>query len=297
MPLTDALYNPVTLVALIALAGTVFLAWPRSEERRRQRVEKWATTKLVPLTPEVATALQKALAGRDRFGAATLTLLAAGSIPVMLGHPDRSTSISAVWTLATTCAVVSMLTTAWRLARPWFAVDAVRSARVRSVSLHDYVFPPVRWLAWCAALVCLAASVLVLLPAPSLAAATVRAAPLIGVVVTTAAAEWVGRRTVQLPQPAQDAAELYALDAWRCELASDSFQALPLLAVPALVVSGLSWPADDGTMVAFQLMGWALLGLVLLFQRFPEYSMTWTRHRLWPELPDETIIETKAAAL
>lgn len=297
MILTDALRDPVTLVTLIALAGAIFLGWPRSEERRRQRAEKWATTKLVRLTPEVTTALQKALTSRDRFGAAALALVAAGSIPIVLVHPDTSTSVAAAWTLAITCAVVSMLTAAWRLARPWFAVDAVRSARVRSVSLHDYVFPPVRWLAWCAALACLAASVLVLLPAPSLASATVRAAPLLGVVVTTATAEWVGRRTVRLPQPARDAAELYALDAWRCALASDSFQALPALAVPALVVSSLSWPADDGTVVAFQLMGWALLILVLLFRRFPEHSIIWSRHRLWPELPDDTIIETKAAAL
>lgn len=297
MPLADVLHNPVTLVVLIALAGAVFLAWPRSEERRRQRVEKWASTKLVPLTPEVTTALGAAMTSRDHFGAATLALIVAGSIPMMLGHPDRSTSISAVWTLATTCAVMAMLTAAWRLARPWFAVDAARSARVRAVTLRDYVFPPARWLAWCAALACLAASALVLLSVPSLAAAAVRAVPLIGVAVTTVAAEWVGRRTVRLPQPARDAAELYALDAWRGELASDSFQSLPLLAVQALVVSGLSWAADDGIAVAFQLMAWTLLVLVLLFRRFPAYSMTWTRHRLWPELPDGTILETKAAAL
>lgn len=297
MPLADVLHNPVTPVVLIALAGAVFLAWPRSEERRRQRVEKWAGTKLVPLTPEVTTALSAAMTSRDRFGAATLALIVAGSTPLMLGHPDRSTSVSAVWTLATTCAVVAMLTTAWRLARPWFAVDAARSARVRAVTLRDYVFPPARWLAWGAALACLAAAVPVLLSAPSLAVAAVRAVPLIGVAVTTVAAEWVGRRTVRLPQPAQDAAELYALDAWRCELASGGFQSLPLLAVQALVVTALTWPADDGMAVAFQLMGWTLLVLVLLFRRFPTYSMTWTRHRLWPELPDGTIIETKAAAL
>jgi len=297
MPLADVLHNPVTLVVLIALAGAVFLAWPRSEERRRQRVEKWASTKLVPLTPEVTTALSAAMTSRDRFVAATLTLIVAGSTPLMLGHPDRSTSISAVWTLATTCAVVAMLTTAWRLARPWFAVDATRSARVRAVTLRDYVFPPARWLAWCAALACLAASVLVLLSVPSLAAAAVQAAPLLGVAVTTVAAEWVGRRTVRLPQPARDAAELYALDAWRGELASESFQSLPMLAVQAFIVNGLTWPADDGIAVAFQLMAWTLLVLLLLFQRFPAYSMTWTRHRLWPGLPDGTIIETKAAAL
>jgi hypothetical protein len=70
-----------------------------------------------------------------------------------------------------------------------------------------------------------------------------------------------------------------------------------MLAVQALIVSGLTRPADDGIAVAFQLMAWTLLVLLLLFQRFPAYSITWTRHRLWPELPDGTIIETKAAAL
>jgi hypothetical protein len=285
------------LVVLICLAGSVVLAWPRSTDRRQARVEKWATQKLVRLSPDVARALDRALTSRDRFGAAALALIGAGSIPIALGHPDESASVSAVWTLSTTAVVAWMLTTAWRLARPWFAVDAARSARARAATLRDYVFPPVRWLAWGAALACLAGCALALPSAPTPAEAVVRTAPLLGVAATTAMAEWVGRRTVDLPQPARDAAELYALDAWRCELAGDSFQILPLWAVQALIACSLSWSADDATALAFLLISATLLVLVLLFRRFPGYNITWTRHRLWPELPDGTIIETKVAAL
>ncbi len=293
-----ALPDLVTLaLVLVPLAGAAFMIWPRSTERRQCQVEKWAHTNLATLTPDITAALNKALTSRDRLGGVALTLVAAGALPLAFMRAGRLVTTSAVWTLLIVAALVATLAAAWRLARPWFGVGPTRWARTRAVSLNDYVFPPVRWIAWLTCLVCLMASVTVLLSPKSVAGAAMGAGPSIGVAAAVAVAEWNGRRAARLSQPARDAVELYALDAWRCHVAGAGFQLLALWGAQVMAFTSTNYVANTVAAALLQLAGWGLLVVFFLARRFPAYSITWMRHRLWPSLRDGETVETEVVTL
>lgn len=283
-------------LVLLPLAGAAFSLWPRSAERRTRRVEKWADTNLVSLTPEVAAALDRALRGRNRANGVLLLALGAAGLPVaFVGGDFRSPAAAWGWTLLLTAGFLLLpLFGNRQLARPWFTVGRTRSARPRAVGLADYLFPPVRRRAWVSGLVCLAAAALVVFTATS-ATEIAGALPAIGLAVAVAGAEWLGRRTASRPQPARDAAELYALDAWRADVVTSEFNDLGVVGL--YVTMFLTHYVTNETVGGILFL--TTLGMFLMVigtRRSRESGITWTRSRLWPSLPDDQTVEVERVA-
>ncbi|MGC3994381.1 MAG: hypothetical protein QM779_09790 [Propionicimonas sp.] len=291
---TLSLFTLATLV-LVPLVGAATMFWPASVARRERRVRTWAEKHLAVLTPDVATAVDTALARRRRLDGVLLLLLSLVALPVAFVQAGDGVVRAVVMTLCVSLGVVAALTASWQLSRPWFEVGPTRSARPRAVSLRDYVFPPVRWCAWASGAVCLAGIVLVLLAGAPPAVTAVGTAPSIGVVASVLASEWNGRRAARRPQPARDAAELYALDAWRADVAGTAFQAPAWFGGYVTIVVTWRFVPDPVASALLQVAGVLLLVLWIATKRIRAYGMTWTRHRLWPTLADGDTITVEAA--
>jgi hypothetical protein len=289
----NLLFAIALILVLLVLAGR--LLWFSSAERRKRQVAKWAQTNLVALTPDVTAALDRALASRNRINAVSMLLFGAAVLPLAFVDGGVSSSWMAWgWTTLGLAFLASVLTGNRQLARPWFAVGPTRSARPRAVELADYVYSPLRWRAWASAVICLSAAALVVWRARSVTEAA-GVAPAIGVAASVGVAEWMGRRTASRPQPAGDAAELYALDAWRADVTSSEFHDLGLMGL--YMMPFLSSYTASTTVSAILLL--AALGLLLLTiatRHFGAYNITWVRHRLWPTLEDGEVLDAEVVS-
>jgi hypothetical protein len=269
----------------VPVAVAVFTLWPHSAEGRKRQVLRWANENLVALTPEIGAALETALARRRRAVGALAFLctsvgaaLALGRSPLGSGDPvvDGRTILILTWIAIT-------LAQGLQVRHQWFPAGPTRSARVRSVTLSDYVPRPLRWSAWASAGVCLMGLAVV----PVHARTPVATAPVVCVLIALVVAEWNGRRTAARPQPARDEAELYAQDAWRTEVARYGFQGIAL-------GGGLATAYLDGAPpvagTVLRASGVALMLASVVVAVIPARPIEWTRARLWPGLrPGETI--------
>ena len=111
-----------------------------------------------------------------------------------------------------------------------------------------------------------------------------RSLPSLGVLTALAVAEWTGHRAAARPQPARDAAELYAQDAWRTGAARYGFQGIALWG--GIATTFQTW--NDALMpvaeTLLRLLGYGLIVLSVIVLLLPYPPMTWTRRRLWPGL-------------
>lgn len=287
----------LVVLVLGPLVGAAHSLWPRSAERRTRKVDKWAATNLVTLTPEVAAALDRALTSRMRVNGVLLLVLGAAGLPVaFVGGGFRSPAAVWGWTVLLAVSLLFLpLMGNRQLARPWFTVGQTRSARPRAVGLDDYLFPPVRRRAWASGLVCLAAAGLVLFTAESSTDAA-GALPGVALAVAVAAAEWLGRRTASRPQPARDVAELYALDAWRSDVVTSQFNDLGLSGLYVTMFL-MHFTASETVGGILFLTAVALFLLVIATRRSRELGIIWTRHRLWPSLQDGESVDAEVVAL
>lgn len=274
---------PCFLLAMLVGGGLLYL-WPRSAVVRDRRVQRWATENLVPLTPEIAAAADAALTFRNRLVGAAILLTAALTGPSLF-VPDAGTGPAiAPWFVAIAMGTLITLAQSVQLARPWFAAGTTRAARLRPVTLEDYVPRPLRWSAWLSGLVCLTTVVLGSVTAASLTEAALRSAPSCGVLVALAVAEWTGRRAAARPQPARDAAELYAQDAWRTGAARYGFQGIALWGGIATTFQTWNYDLMPVAETVLRLFGYGLIILSVIVLVLPYPPMNWTRQRLWPGL-------------
>jgi len=272
------------LASAVPLAAGIALAWPVNDARRQRRVTTWARTNLVPLSPGIARALDQSIHRRNRVAGVAVSIAAIGlSVLLATGWEALATA----WALIVAMGIALTLAGVWQLQRDWFRPSHSRSARVREVTLDDYVPRPARLCAWTAGLLCLTASVASAIIEPSPDAAPITLG--VGVLAAVAVAEWGGRRAASRPQPARDAAELYAQDAWRSEVARNGFQNIPLWGGMALMQ--FQW--SDGTalhpasrIAALGLMIVAFIPLLMAMS-----GPAWTRKRLWPQLrPGQCVV-------
>lgn len=286
---------PGGLLAVMVGAALAYL-WPRSAASRDRHVQRWATENLVALTPDIAVAADAALTFRNRLVGAAILVTAVLTGPSLF-VPDSGDGPSiAPWSVAIAVGTGITVAQSVQLARPWFAAGATRAARLRAVTLEDYVPRPLRWSAWLSGAVCLITVVLGSVTAASAIDAALRTAPSFGVLAALAVAEWTGRRAAARPQPARNAAELYAQDAWRTAAARYGFQGIAVWGGIATTFQTWNYDSLPVAEALLRLVGYGLIILSVIVLLLTYRPMDWTRQRLWPTLrPGEAVgVETVA---
>ncbi|PKQ32245.1 MAG: hypothetical protein CVT62_04285 [Actinobacteria bacterium HGW-Actinobacteria-2] len=277
-----------------------FLLWPHSRQRRQKWAEQWARQNLVRLTPEINDAVVTNATITGRVAGVAAILVAAIEAAMTLTSPDGDIPTPQLWTLVISFGALLTGVGVWRLQSPWLRPSATRAAHLRSTRLSDYVPPSLRWSARTAAALCLAAAVGVALLDPASVTTTAGLSTLIpaGIVVAAAImAEWSGRIAAAHPQPARDAVELYAQDAWRAGIARQGFQGVAMWGGLVLGFTGTQIPGHAqlvGTIT--QLIGLSLMiGATLTTAALP--PIEWTRKRLWPSLGPGEWVSAQAVTL
>lgn len=229
----------------------------------------------------------------------------AAALPIRRLEASGTSSFAFILILISSTAVAS----AWLALSATGRFDAIETtapvARSRAVTLADYVAPRRRaanWIGSGLALLLATGAVVAQqmtsrldgLATGALVAACVVA---FGVVTFT---EVVGRRLSDLPEPAGSAAHLYAQDAFRSSLLGDVF-AVNILATQmlwlgsSLAVSRLSDPDVANPWVDWIIpFGLGGIGVMLAYLQGPRSDRShtpWFRHRLWPTLEPDLILE------
>jgi hypothetical protein len=288
-------FESILLAATLAAAALFF--WPRSAVSRDRTLQRWASENLVPVTPEIASALETAITRRNRFvgGAIIIATITAAPFLFVAGAGERPEI--GPWLMAISLGIWVTLALGAQLRWAWFPVGSTRAARLRAVTLADFVPRPLRWSAWLSGAICLLTVVLVALTAHSIAQAAARAAAAIGVLVALVVAEWNGRRAAARPQPARDATELYAQDAWRTSAARYGFIGVTQWGGIATTFQAWNYDAMPVAEGLLRLAGWGLIVLSVVVLLFPQRPMDWTRQRLWPTLRPGEYVGVEVVAL
>ena len=279
------------LFTLPLAALSLFLIWPRSEAAKAHMTARWAGENLIELTPEISAAYLRAGLATSRV-VGILGLAASVLVVVALATLPADTATDAIWIVAIAIgAAVTMIST-WRARRPWLQPSQRRIAHLRATRLADYVPTPLRVGAWVAGASSLTAAILAW---PHLEGLTrLNAAAAVMVAIAVGMAEWSGAVAAAHPQPARDAVELYAVDAWRTGNARLGLQNIALWggACASALSHQVSPPLLGHLMlsVGAVLSLWAVLGLV-----WPQ-PVAWMRRRLWPSLGPGERVSTQAVA-
>jgi hypothetical protein len=264
-----------SVFVLILVAAFLGITFIRSRSRRWRAGDKWARRHQAYIAPEWVAEVDRQLETNRRLdlGAWLVLFVTVSIVP--------RTDVAWGACLATLPALV-MLTRGVLLGRD--LPRGPRVARLREVSLSDYVSSSTRWVMWGAAIVSCGLTV---------AAAVRRTSPVLlvpGAVLLLGAAvvEVSGKRLARRPEPAIDASHLYWQDCLRVDAVRTAagmsvlatwilLQELPFLDVP---------PADFDYV-------WSLVyavGLSGLFVaaigavRAQDHPVDHMRSRLWPTL-------------
>jgi hypothetical protein len=278
------------LIALTMLiAGLVGLR-ERPEARRRQDTARWARENLVTLTPAIAEQLDRARTRRTRATAWSAVVMAPVAALAALGA-DRVT----VWLAVLGAAIVAEAVATAQLERPWqVATDGARTARVRRVSLDDYVPRPLRGCAWFAGMFALASALLI---PGGISERGRHGALALGIAAALLLAEWRGRRLAALPEPAREPVELYAQDVWRAELAQSGFRGITVCAALVTTAPGFTAAADPHLGGVFFGVGLGLMVAAVVSTRFSRHPAGRVRRRLWPDLDANEVVRATPAAV
>ncbi|MCE1174706.1 MAG: hypothetical protein LWW77_08890 [Propionibacteriales bacterium] len=277
--------------ALPLIAISLYLLRARSQDAQQQLVARWAARNLVELTPEIAAAYLRASFATSRLIGAIGLVMAVTLVASSVALPDGS-AVDLIWVEAVVLGTIVTIVGTWRARRPWLDAGSRRIAHTRATRLADYVPPPLRVGAWFAGASCLTAAFLAF---PHLdGVGRLNATAAVMVVVALGVAEWTGAVAATHAQPARDAVELYAVDAWRTGNARLGLQSIAMWGgVSTNVLAHYLQPhllADVFRMVAIALMFWSGVG-----QAWPQ-PIAWTRRRLWPTLAPGERVSTQAVA-
>jgi hypothetical protein len=280
-----------TVAALIA-AATVGL-WPRSTNRRNRAVEHWARANLATLSPEISVATEHALRRTYRgIGtwalAAGIALIAITVASIALGGVAVNTfgsgshELLVWWSVLFSFGLGTTVTLCWQLSRPWFKTGQA-SPSPKAVSLSDYLPPSIRVSAWITAAACLVTLALlpfILRPGPRLG---VQIGGTSAVLVTLLFVEWLGRRMVARPQPA-DTAQRYTHDMWRANILQICFRSITIWGGLSLAPLGFGDILNHQLGGSFTLVGIGLMLTAVITQLLNLQPAAHARARLWPQL-------------
>lgn len=281
------------IVLATGLAGMASVTlWLTATRWRAWRGDKWARRNLAVVAEARVPALDQWLNRRQRRGGALVLLAAVLVLVVPLGA-DGGPPL-AMWLLLVAIGSIGTLLSATDLSRPFLVTGKASLARVKAVSVADYVSPRMRVLAWLSAGLVVADVAFLSVAAarqgsgPPWLLITVAAMVVLGLAV----AEWAGRHLSERPEPAEDAADLYWQDAVRAEAIQAGFSG-PLVWGVMVLTASPQFDPMPGAWVPFAvvtLVGSMLLGLGFVLASLDNMSMAWTRKRLWPELGPGEIV-------
>jgi hypothetical protein len=281
-------------VVLLLMALTMLIAGmaglrERPEARRRPDIARWARENFITLTPAIADQLDRARTRRRRATAWSAVAMA----PVM-ALASIGADAAVVWLAVLGAAVVAEAVATAQLERPWeVALEGTRTARVRRVSLYDYVPRTLRGCGWFAGAAALASALL----SPGIEDRGRHGAVALLVVAALVQAEWRGRRLAALPEPAREPAELYAQDVWRAELAQSGFRGITVCAALVMTSPGFTAAADPHMRGVFFGVGLALMVAAVVSTRFSTRPAGRVRQRLWPDLDANEVVRATPAAV
>jgi hypothetical protein len=277
--------------AVPLIAMSLFLLWPRSPAARQRLVTRWAADNFVALTPEIASAYLRAGLTTSRL-VGVLTLVTAATLMASQAALPDGSGIDLVWVEVVVFGTIITIIGTWRARRPWLNAGSRRIAHTQAARLADYVPPPLRVGAWVAGTSCLTAALLAL---PHLdGVGVLKAAGAVMVAVALGVAEWSGAVAATHAQPAADAVELYALDAWRTGNARQGLQSIALWGgVCTTTLSHQVQPSLLGN--ALGLLGVALTWWFVAAMVWPQ-PIAWMRRRLWPSLTPGERVSAQAVA-
>ncbi len=258
----------------VLLAGVGFLGWKARAcpaAKRRDEGERWARRHQAYVDARWVGELDRCLQRDRRIRTAAMTILLVG-LWVLLP------AASAVLICLTSLPVLLALVRGYQVTRPELVPPGPRVARLRELSIEDYVPTALRAVMW-VVVVLGAASVIV-----AAALTTWWVAPAAGLLLLGASAvEVTGRRLARMPEPAGDPSHLYWQDALRVDALLSAINSTNLaagmtcLAIVRLADSDLAWKLD------FALLA-ALLPALVIELQVVERPVARMRARLWPGL-------------
>jgi hypothetical protein len=270
--MSSDLVQPV-VVALVLLAGLAFLLWrarPYPEARRRAEGERWARKHQAYVSAEWVATVDRSLERRRRVGLAgfAVVLVSASTLP---------TANAVLVGFASVPALVAIVR-GHQVTSGDLLPAGPRVARLRELSLDDYLQPSLRILMWAmVGLGCAVALVAAYLTSPWLVLSA------LVLLSGGVAVEVTGARLARMPEPAGDPAHLYWQDALRVDAlhsaVSFTTTAASLSCLAIVNLAGTStitrW---DFLLVALLLVA-AVLGLWA-----EDHPVSRMRSRLWPSL-------------
>jgi hypothetical protein len=269
-------------MAALFLAATGYALWPRSPQRRNRSVERWARYNVATLTPQLFTAIDRALTRRLRSAAIWMLIAAATVAVIAVAYPQAS--LTEAWIVLVAFGIATTLSFAFQLTWPWLEAGQTRVARAQPVRLSDYLPTSVRISAWASGVICLITTLMLpvlMSPSPRMVAQMLL---LGGIVISLIVAEWTGQRVTRRPQPAASDAELYAQDAWRADIAQLGYRSIALWAGIALTQVSVGHSLHPQISNAITFVAIALLATSVLTLAFSIKPADRFRARLWPRL-------------
>jgi hypothetical protein len=265
-------YLLVSLPFMLAFAA--FLAWhvrPYPEAKRRQEGERWARRHQAFVDARWVSEVDECLQRDRRVRAATGGILMAG---VWLLVP----TVSAVLVCLVSLPALLALVRGYYVTRADLVPPGARVARLRELSIEDYVPPAVRGLMW-AAVGLGAASAMVAAVLTTWWVAVAAGLLLLG----ASAVELTGARLARMPEPAGDPSHLYWQDALRVDAllsaigSTEAAAWMTCLTVSKLADLDLVWRLDFVLFLLF-------LPTLVVGLQVHDRPVARMRSRLWPTL-------------
>ncbi len=305
--MTPVMFVHVVMPGLALVAAVVLVLMSYSSSSRVKRREQFSKHLLCELDATYAAQFDRRSDQELRVNAATVIVTGAlvAAIPESVLR-DPGASFIALWLPVIVCSAVASAWLALSAAASFDAIQApVSVARSRAVTLADFIPPRQRLVNWTSAALALLLALGALavdrlgspLDPPRTGFVVTACGVSIGIVIFS---EVVSSRLSGLPEPAVSAAHLYAQDAFRSSRLENVF--MLNLMTTQMLWCGSSWAvlalSDEKVsnpwidwIVPFGLMGVGLALVILHGPRWDRSRSPWFRHRLWPTLEPDQILQ------
>ncbi len=269
------------VVALGSLVWYVGYLWWWNPERRRADVERWSMRHMAAWDARWQEPIERQLKADVRVDLIWVFLLCG----VLQGVPTSGKAY-----VACLVAIPGVVTTFNGLAFTRIPLPpGTRVARLRELTLTDYLPDRTRWLMWASAAAgCLACVVLGAATGRWVVGASGGLLLLMPLTV-----EYAGSRLAHLPEPADSAALLYVQDAFRSDIIRSAAVRSSLGAAIASVLVAWALVVEHPGWVPVVLLGVGGLLVVCLCLQGSDFRHTpaaYMRSRLWPALTPHQVI-------
>ena len=266
------------LVYCLVLFGTAWLIGARTPEKRRRDGDEWARSHLAYVESGWTADVDRCLAHNRR-----VELYGMGFFGLALWSVPRSLG-AYVACLAVVPALVA-IAKGYTATRPDYLPPGPRVARLRELSLSDYLSLRYRAAMW--ASVVLASGVAVV---TALRTHWWVALASVVLVAAAAAVEVTGAWFARMPEPAGDAAHLYWQDAMRADVLRSAASFVPASAA-LMCVAMIGFEDTLHRVLGFVVMGVLVAPLFVLERRSKAEPAADMRSRLWPGLAPGQVVQ------